>query len=281
MNFTACILIIIPTVLFSLFTLFSHKRLPYAYNLKLVRRVYYIFVILFVSAVLFIYHDDIEKAIIIQIENISRPYVNYLLIFVISTVIAVIWDHLFISCRTLKIFKFKDIELDMSEIDQVKYVDKTQDKQISYLDSVLNAKLEMVKYVDKYVENEDLNPDESYKDIIKEYENKRKNIRVFAYYDDEIELMAKDLSLKTDILSSLLFSISLFGYCIPKEFRKKEYIFAKYKTKYTKNDIIVVLQSDFLVDNEHSMLFDTLNYFEVLIAYNIMQAENENLSIQI
>lgn len=246
------------------------------YDLKLVRRVYYIFVMLYMAVLFLVYRNNIENTVIIRIENVNNLFIN----FILFLFMAILWEYLFISCRTLKNFKFKDIELDVTDLDQVKYVDKTQDKQISYLDSVINAKLEMVKYVDHYVKHSELNPDESYKDIIKEYESKRKNVRVFAYFENETELMARDLKINKDILSSLMYSINLFGYCIPKGFRKKEYIFAKYHTKYSENDIIIVLNSDFLVDNEHLMLFDTIYYFEVMIALNILQAENDNLSIQ-
>lgn len=269
-------LIFIPIIALSCYTFITYRKLPGMYDLKLVRRVYYIFVMLYMAALFLIYHNNLENAVIIRVENVNNLFIN----FILFLFMAILWEYLFISCRTLKNFKFKDIELNVSELDQVKYVDKTQDKQISYLDSVINAKLEMVKYVDNYVKNSELNPDKSYKDIIKEYENKRKNLKIFTYYENEMEVMTRELNINKDILSSLLYSINLFGYCIPKGFRKKDYIFAKYKTKYTENDIIIVLNSDFLVDNEHLMLFDTIYYFEVLIELNILQAENDNLSIQ-
>lgn len=269
-------LIFIPIIALSCYTYITYRKLPGMYDLKLVRRVYYIFIMLYMAVLFLIYRDNIENAVIIRIENVNNLFIN----FILFLFMAILWEYLFISCRTLKNFKFKDIELNVSDLDQVKYVDKTQDKQISYLDSVINAKLEMVKYVDHYVKYSELNPDESYKDIIKEYESKRKNVRVFAYFENETELMARELKINKNILSSLMYSINLFGYCIPKGFRKKDYIFAKYHTKYSENDIIIVLNSDFLVDNEHLMLFDTIYYFEVLIALNILQEENDNLSIQ-
>jgi hypothetical protein len=280
MDITACFMILIPIILFSYYTFLSQKKLPNEYNIKLIRRVYYLFAVIYISVFIFIYHDEINQAEIIQVDHVGSRFLNYFLLLAAAVIAAILWDYLFISCRSLKTFKFKDMELNISDLDQVKYVDKTQDKQISYLDSVLNAKLEMVKYIDHYVENTELNPDESYKDIISAYEHKRKNIKVHVYYDDEIDQMAKELHIEADMLSSLLFSMNLLGYCIPKGFRKKDYIFAKYKTKYTKRDIIIVLVSDFLVDNEHSMLFDAVYYFEVLIALNILQAEKENTCVQ-
>ncbi|MEL4105659.1 hypothetical protein AAFA46_02290 [Oscillospiraceae bacterium WX1] len=269
-------LIFTPILAFACYTLFSYRKLPDVYDLKLTRRVYYIFVLLYLAVLFLFYRSQVENTVIIHIDNVNNLFVNY----AIFLVLAVVWEYLFISCRTLKNFKFKDIELDMTELDQVKYVDKTQDRQIASLDAVLNARIEMAKFVNDYVKNSDLNPEQSYKDIIREYEKKRKNVKVFAYFEHDTEQMAKELSISKDVMTALMYAISLYGYCIPKAFRKKDYIFAKYKTKYTTSDIIVVFSSDFLVDNEHLMLFDAVDYFEVLIGLNILQAENENLGIQ-
>lgn len=242
---------------------------------------YYLFVFVYISTILWLNHDVIESTNIIQIASINSIFSNYSIILFVLIALAIIWDYLFISCKTLANFKFKDIELTINELDQVKYIDNFREKQISSLDAVLNAKLDMIKFVDNYVENNELDPDESYKDILKEYENKRGNIKIHVYFENEITSIETELGLKSDQLSAILYSLQMFGFCNPKEFNNGNYIFAWLKTKYSENDIIVVLISDSLVDKENLMLFDVINYFEVLVSVNILEAEKESDRVSI
>jgi hypothetical protein len=119
MDIKMCVMILVPILLFSLYTILSQKKLPNEYNLKLIRRVYYLFSVIYISVFFYIYHEDLDHAEIIQIAHVSNRFLNYFLLIAAAVIAAVIWDYLFISCRSLKTFKFKDIELNISELDQV------------------------------------------------------------------------------------------------------------------------------------------------------------------
>ncbi len=275
MTLLTIFLFFMPFITFCVYTFMSNKKLPQEYNFKLVRRVYYLFIILYIFLILLIFRESISSFNIIKLSSVDKALLNYVITIIFMLAAAVLWENLFISCKTLKNVKFKDIELSFDEQSKIEYTDKLQEKEIKSLDSVLNAKINMVKYIDKYVASSDLDPTESYKNILKEYENQRKNIRISMYFenDHDITLMQKEIKLKNDEISSIMFAMNLFGYCKPKKLKNRDYIFARIKTKYTQDDLIIVLVSDFLVDNENLILLDIINYFEVIVTIHILEIE--------
>lgn len=275
MTLISILLFVVPFIAFCIFTFLSNRKLPQEYNAKLVRRIYYLFIILYLFLLLIVFREAISSLSIIRISNVDKVLLNNIVVIIVLLLIAIIWEYLFISCKTLKNVKFKDVELSFDEQNKIEYTDKLQEKEIKSLDSVINTKINMVKYIDKYAANNELDPAESYEDILKEYGNQRKNIKTCVYFENNtnISLMQKKLRLKNDELSSIMYAINLFGYCKPKNLKNLDYIFARIKTKYTEDNIIVVLVSDLLVDNENLILLDIVNYFEMIVTINILEME--------
>jgi hypothetical protein len=124
------------------------------------------------------------------------------------------------------------------------------------------------------MENNDLNPIEAYKNILKQYSNNRNKVQIYIYYDNEIDLMRNELKLTTHELSAIMFAISLTGFCTEKNFRNNNSIFAKINTKYIEEDIYIVLKGEVLIDSEYLILIDLVNYFELKVDIEILEAEN-------
>lgn len=268
------ILFAIPYVLLVLFTYKSYMKLPTGYDVKLTRRVYYLFVILYIAA-LTVFCDDTLKSInVFDIKNAAISYiVNIALLFLVFTA----WEYIFISCKTFKTIKFKDTELTFDDLSSVQYADKLQEKENDNLYAVLNAVIKVKKYIDEYLEKNTYNYLESYKDIIKEYENKRQDVSIYVCSDnkDGLSELQREQKLSEQELSSIFYSVNMFGFSIPKQFRKDNYIFARLKTKYLADNIIIVLRGKMLIDKENLVLADILNYFEVKMTLELEKGVTE------
>jgi hypothetical protein len=269
------VLLLVCVLVFGGFTYKCYRKLPFEYDFKFVRRIYYLFVILFISAVTCLYEGKIKNITVISIDKNNQILLNNALFIAFLFLLFVIWEHLFISCSTFKVLRFKDVEITFDDRQKVQYVDKLQENQIESLYAVLNAKIKMSKYIDYYVENKELDPQISYFDILKEYGKKRRNVAVDCYSmdSDGLNQLQRDCKLTSEQLSSIVYSINLCGFCRPKEFRRQSYIFALVKTIYIETDIIVVLKSDLLIDKENLVIIDIIDYYELLVSNKILEAK--------
>lgn len=267
---------------FSLFTYKSFKKIPCEYDMKLVRRIYYIFTIVHIYFFIVLFKSHIKDIKIVKTDNINTNLVNYLIIICFLFILSILWEYLFVSCRTFKNFKFKNMEISVDELSEVKYVDNLQEKEIDTLYSVLNAKIKMLKYIDYYINNKDLNPQKSYINILKEYKERRKGIEISIFNENAkgLKHMQKKLKLNHQQLSSIIYSMNLYGFCSPINFRNDNYIFARIRTKYLEDDIIIVLRSNFLIDKEYLVLIDIINYFEIKIDLEILKLTNESNNVE-
>lgn len=262
--------------MFWFFAYKSYRKLSLGYDIKFIHRIYYLIVILYIALLVIFFDNQISTIDFFNTSNLDARYaINILLLFAFF----VIWEFIFISCKTFKLLKFKDIELSLEDKSSLTYIDKFQEKQIECLYSVLNAKIEMVKYIDSYIDNEVIEPYQSYIDILNEYKEKRKGVKVYAYFnnDNGIRDMQRELNINDNQLTSIMYSISIFEFCFPKNFKKKDYIFYKIKTKFVQEDLLVVLKSSLLIDNENSILADIINYFELKISFELAYNTSEEL----
>jgi hypothetical protein len=209
-----------------------------------------------------------NRIIEINLFGVKNEQLNYVINVSLLFSALMIWDTIFISCRSFKSIKFKDVEVTLEEREDIKYTDSVQTRQIKDLYNVLNTGTEMKRFIDLYVKRSDLYPDKSYEDIIKEYAKRRK-IKAYTFTADQagIKQMGTELKIDMSKVSAILYSIDLTGFCIAAELPNMN--FSKLATKYKQNDIIIVLESETLIDKENFVLEDIINYFELKIDLEI------------
>ncbi|HEX2937759.1 MAG TPA: hypothetical protein VHO66_02465 [Ruminiclostridium sp.] len=263
-------------IFFGVFTYLSYRKIPEEYNFKLIRRLYYLLIMVYIAAFVIVFKSDFKNIQIFNINNTVSTIANALAAGLALFILSVIWEYIFISCRSFKNIKFKNFEITVDEQKVIEHLDKLRDKEIGSLYNVLFAKIRMLKYINDYVEQKEfLNPQEFYNDILQEYKKVRKNIEVYIYkedFDGYLE-MRKDLKLTSKELSTIKYSIDMFGFCCPKGFRPKEYNFSSIKTKYTNYDLLVVLESQMIINEENYIIFDIINYFEQVVSLKIMESD--------
>lgn len=262
--------ILFPTILSMAYIYLCYKRLPFEYDGKMIRRIYYLLVLIYLTGLSFSFSEEISSIKILRVEN---NIINFGLVLLVLFCLFFIWEYIFVSCKTFKSIKIKDVEVSMDEVGVIKYVDKLQEKEIKCLYSIIDAKINMTQFIDSYIMTNELNPSVSYKDIITEYQNKRGNIKVYVYNEtsEGLNTIQQKHELNNHDFSSILYVLNHAGYYISREVSKKNHIYVRIRTKYLDYDIIVVLESDFLIDNEYLILIDLVHYFENKVELEIMK----------
>ncbi|WDV46240.1 hypothetical protein PV797_00755 [Clostridiaceae bacterium M8S5] len=274
------ILLMISVCVYVVFAVKSFKNIPVDYDIKFIRRIYYCYSLVWIIVFNIMFYDIIKTVQIIRVSAIMSTQfaVN---VFIVSTVLFIgclIWEYLFISCKSIRIFRFKNLALKLEreereKIKSIAYYGRFVKREKDTLYAVLNAMLEMEEYINQYIKEEDLSPYVCYEKILKEYKSKRKNIDVNVYYENtsQFDLMKRQLGLTEHQLSSIICTMNIFGFCSKDGFRKKDYIFGKIETKYLPENIIVVLRSKHLIDKEFLILFDIINYFELRLELEMLK----------
>ncbi|SHI64400.1 hypothetical protein SAMN02745941_04118 [Clostridium intestinale DSM 6191] len=276
MDIKLLLFIFIPIVFFIMYMFLAHFKQGFEEDMKLTRRGYYVVVLIWISLFSISFYEKIKEFTIIEVSWSPQYRFNFIFFLAGICLLAVIWDFVFISCRTLINIKLKNTEFTLDEIKSVKYVEMLQENEIDTLYAVLNSKIKVLKYIDTRLENGlDVDINELYESVIKEYAKIRKQIKVYTYYDSEedISRMQKDIKLTLESLSSIMYSINLFGFCKPQEFRKSKYIFAKLNTKYLNENIIFVLKGNLLIDKEHIIIIEVISYLEQKLEIEVLKME--------
>lgn len=272
MTIKILILIFISLALYIIFAIKSYKSLPVGYDNKFVKRIYYCYSILWIIVFNILFYDVIKTIEIISISLVKTTQyaVNVCFVSALIFIGFLIWEYIFISCKSVRIFRFKNLAVKLEKeerekISNIAYYGRFVKREKDTLYAVLNALLEMEEYINQYILQEDLSPYVCYANILKEYKKKRKNIDVLVFYENtnQMELMRKKLNLTEQQISAIMCSVNIYGFCSQDGYKNRDYIFGKIETKFHPENIIVVLKSKHLIDKEFLILIDIINYFEL------------------
>lgn len=269
----------IPVVYYVAYVVLSYRKSPVELDYKMSRRIYYLYSFIWTAVVVWIFHQDLPTINIINTKSVNSLWLNYSVVLFIFGLYILAWDYLFISCTTIRKIKYKDIEFNLEEQETVRHTDEFQESQIQLLYKILSIRNKMIKYIDEYVKQNNLDPFDSYKNIMMQYSKKRKNLKVLTeiYNQTGLYKIGKVLKLNQRQISSIAYAIELTGFCNFSEFKCNDIIFSKIKTMYVEEDILLVLQSRSLIDKENLILIDIINYFELRVENEILIAENQHL----
>lgn len=274
-------LIVISFIAYCFYTVVCRMISPAKQDFRLIRRTYYLFVILQIAVFAFFFNDQIKTLSIIKVSFIDETVLNYAVIIVLWFLAAFIWESLFISCRSIKTLKFKDIEFSLSELLTVEYSDKLREKEIKNLYQVLKAKLAMVKFIDDYIEKTiDLDPEVAYRHVITHYSTFRGNIKLFVRKEtmEGLEELKQKLNFKSDQMTSVIYTInnSAIQSCLipaAQSSDNKDCIVMRIKTEFSNENIFVGMKGQGLIANEDFVIADIVHYFELAVSNDILATE--------
>ncbi len=244
---------------------------------RIIQKFYYLLALIWLVVYISTNYQKINARTIISIEAIDSSVLNYIII-VVSWYIGV-WliDYWFISCKKITSFKVKDVEITVDENEKIEIYKDVNENEVKALYNVLKTKQLVIKFIDKTLGNDDEIDVEKvkilYQDVFNQYNKARDKIDLYVFWetDNFQNDMLKDIDISGQELGSIMFSIHYVGYCVFENSKRNIVLFSRIETKYTENNIIFALKGDDIINEEHLVLIELINYLELKIDFIVKQ----------
>lgn len=266
----------IPSLLFLLFwivSLFQNdiSEIPVfkhiSYDRRAIRRGYYLFSFIWMILSVNACKYDIYNLKIIGWDK-SRLS-NFVIVILISCIFIILWDFIFISCRNIKTFIFKDIQITADQAMDIKRSVDMDWKEYTALEHALDAENIIIGAMDEYIKyciyQTESNEDAMYRELIRKYRKERKNIRIFVYpwTDSGYVKMKKELSISETRLSGIMYALTAEHICVPEDVQK-DIVYSIVSTGFN-GEYIVVMVSDCLYRNEYMVINNIVQVFDACL----------------
>ncbi len=285
------IVLILPVIFFSVYWILSffksilHNRFIFKYiqyDKRMFKRAYYLFILIWAISVIYLFNNEINNLKIIDVskkDNSQLP--NYLYVIFGIVVFAFIWDFLFISCRNISSFVFKDIKITADEITEIKIKEDINEKNTNLLHSIINVQNKMIcdmsGYIINYKNDESMDEDFLYRDIIKKYAHLRKSVDINIYNNDTLdyEKIKKDCKLDDAQLSGIKYALVSSKLCIPSNL-DTDIIYAIISTEFC-GEYIIILKSELLHKHECMIIQNLITILDVYLENVYLEGQNSIL----
>jgi len=227
------------------------------YDKRIFRRLYYLFNITWCTVAIYIFRNDIAGLKFFNNNNYNSD-LNFVYIIIGFSLFSVVWDFLFISCRNISSFIFKDLKITSEEIEDIKLSDMIDNRNLELLNNVLKAQNKLIsgmhEYVIKFMSCKKIDEDLMYRKLINKYRAERKNVKIYVYKNDDegFKKMQKDFKHDNSKMSGIKYALEVYNHCVPDDI-EEDIIYAIVYTRLN-GEYIIVLKSDFLYRNEHAVI---------------------------
>lgn len=262
------VFIVIPILYLIGYMVVFYVKFPIKLDILVMKRLHYLLSTLWLIVFLIVFYKNFNLIIIKDVLCFSSKFANLSFIIIIWVIVVMFYDYVFISCKSIHNIKIKDVELTVEELEQIKYFDNQDLVIIENLYGVLESRRSIIKYIDSIASGEnEVDIETEYINVLKKYAIERGNISIDAFYEDnKINQYISDFTEFSDQqISSILYSVNYCSFCVPDTNKKDKYLVARLKTIYGNADIIVIIKGEYIIDKEHIILIDIINYLEVKI----------------
>lgn len=273
--FTYCLLLI-PLVAFTFHISASVFRYRWYEKLsrKVIRMLYYLLMLIWSISVFSIYHKEILAIQVFKEYVINRSICNVLLYYATVFIVVLIWDVLFISCKSIKSLKYRSTEISLEEAEDIKQATIVRNQDIEFLYDIIRIKYVLICEMENYVENLDYFDEDMYKTLIRKYADLRKAKRFECFYYDYDGLKRfRDKYRYTEAdFSKVMYNLDFNGVCIPEN-NDKHIFYAIIKTKYSAQDLIITLHSERILLDEHLIIQNIITVMDLYITIKCKDVE--------
>lgn len=274
--FTYC-LMIIPIAAFTFHILANIFKYKWYERLskKVIRMLYYLIMLIWFVSVFLIYNKKILAiGIFKEYVVINREACNVLLYILAALIITLIWDMLFISCKSIKSLKYKDTEISLEEAEDIKQATIAKNQDIEFLYEIIRIKYVLICEMENYVDNLDFFDENMYITLMKKYAEMRKAKRFecFHYDFDGLKRFREKYRYTEADFSKVMFNLDFNGVCVPES--KDEHIFyAVIKTMYSEKDLIITLHSGRILFDEHLIIQNIITVMDLYVTIRCKDVE--------
>jgi len=236
---------------------------------------YYLLMLIWSVSVFSIYHKEILALELFEEYNIIKMKIcNTLIYFAAAFLLTLIWDIMFISCKSIKSLKYRNTEISLEEAEDIKQATIAKNQDIEFLYDILRIKYVLICEMEDYVESLDFFDEEMYMVLMEKYAKlrKAKRFECFHYNFDGLKKFREKYKYTEADFSKIMFNLDFNGVCIPES--KDDHIFyAIIKTMYSEQDLIITLHSGRILFDEHLIIQNIVTVLDLYVTIKCRDLE--------
>lgn len=249
---------------------------------KVIRMLYYLLMLIWSVSIFSIYKNEILALSLFDEYNINRQVCNVSVYFAAAFILTLVWDMLFISCKSIKSLKYRSTEISLEEAEDIKQATIAKNQDIEFLYDILRVKYILICEMEDYVDKLKCFDEDMYVTLLKKYAELRKAKRFECFqsnFDGLKDFREKYKYTKADF-SKILYNLDFNGVCIPDS--KDDYIFyAVIRTTYSEHDLIITLHSGKLLFDEHLIIQNIVTVLDLYVTIKCRDMEIIDMMEQI
>ena len=244
------------------------------FSKKVIRMLYYLLMLIWSVSIFFIYNKEILAIRLFNEYIINRKVCNVLVYFAAALILTLIWDILFISCKSIKSLKYRNTEISLEEAEDIKQATIAKNQDIEFLYDILRIKYVLICEMKDYVDNLDIFDENMYMTLMRKYAElrKAKRFECFHYNFDGLKKFREKYRYTEADFSKIMFNLDFNGVCIPDN--KDDHIFyAIIKTMYSEQDLIITLHSGRILFDEHLIIQNIVTVLDLYVTIKCRDLE--------
>lgn len=252
---------------------------------KSIKMIYYLFMLIWSVAVFALYRKEILSINIFKEYVINKELLNAMLYFAAVLLFTLIWDTLFISCKSISSLRYKDTEITLEEAQNIGKMTIAKEQDIKFLVDILKIKYMMICDMEEYANSLETFDENMYIKLMKKYSNlrKAKRFEYFSYNEEGLEEFRRRYKYSEAEFSKVMYNLDLNGVCVP-ESKDESIFYAIIKTEYSDYDFIITLHSGTILFDEHKIIQNIITVLDLYITIKckdleIADLKNENCKI--
>ncbi len=276
---TYCVLIV-PIAVFAFYTIADVLNAGFCQKLgnKTIKMIYYLLMLIWSILVFILYRKEILSINIFKEYIINKGLLNVVLYFGAVLVLMLIWDTLFISCKSISSLKYKDTEITLEEAQNIGKMTIAKNLDIKFLVDILKIKYMMICNMEEYVNNLKFFDESMYINLLKKYASlrKAKKFEYFIYDERGLEKFRKKYKYSEADFSKVMYNMDMNGVCIP-ESKDESIFYAVIRMEYYDNDMIIILHSETILFDEHKIIQNIVTVLDLYITIKCKELEIADL----
>jgi hypothetical protein len=180
----------------------------------------------------------------------------------------------FFSTINIKKFSFKGMEMTVDDMKEFRDISRMGKDNYKISANVVKAQNRIICEMENYIESQEFYPPILYENLVAKYENIRKDVKIRCF-DDNVEglkKMAENNKLEIEKLTHIMCTLKEYGVCICKEKCGKR-IYALIDTKFTPDDMIVVIAGKNTINGEHLIVRNIVSILDLHLRIEVERIE--------
>lgn len=200
--------------------------------------------------------------------KITKEVYNYFILSIVFILVVFLFDIIFFRNISISKLNIKGIELTLDEVKEITESSIIRKEDYKMVCSIILEQYEIISEIRDYVNGlSSIKEETIYKDLLKIYFKRRKNIEFQCYYLDEenngFKQLKKNNNFSDNEFSAIQYALSVNGVCIPNQ-DKLRVIFAHITTSFVFPDLLIMIKSngDSLFEHEHLIIQNIITLFD-------------------